>query len=234
MNQEANLHPTTESLICEIGERLKHLEQSLPTLIDPPRLSRAKMPFKALSYRETLIWRMVDLTRGSLSSFRATNLAAAIVLTRASVETSAALWYLSEKMEGAVAANELADLDDRLMSLSLGSKTNELLPNPINVLTFVKHVAKRLPEFEQQYDLLSEFAHPNWAGTSGLYARIDHENCLVEYGPRATESPGPIDIGLNNLVVALSMFELAYNRIADLMPAFVTLCEAALENKKRH
>jgi hypothetical protein len=60
----------------------------------------SKLPFKVLGYREALAWRMAELGRAAIEEFEKDKLAAAIVLTRAAVETSAALWYLCGKVEG--------------------------------------------------------------------------------------------------------------------------------------
>src|SRR5207245_2093104 len=60
-------------------ERLTVLESSLPTRVDAVDVSRtAKLPFKrVLWYRESLIWRMVGLSRVALDSFQNAKLASA-------------------------------------------------------------------------------------------------------------------------------------------------------------
>jgi len=45
---------TTEEWLSEADGRLALFEKNLPRQIDPIALSRSKLPFKALSYRETL------------------------------------------------------------------------------------------------------------------------------------------------------------------------------------
>jgi len=85
------MEESVEDLMAEIRGRVEALEGSLPRRVDPMAVSpTAKLPFKALSYREALIWRMVELSRTAFTSFETDKLAAAILLTRAAVETSAA------------------------------------------------------------------------------------------------------------------------------------------------
>jgi hypothetical protein len=48
---------TLDEMIAEVQEQLKILETSLPTQIDPIGISRTKLPFKVLNYREAAIWR---------------------------------------------------------------------------------------------------------------------------------------------------------------------------------
>ena len=173
---------TLDEMIAEVRERLKILETSLPKQIDPIGISRTKLPFKVLNYREALIWRIAELGRSALQTFEAEQFAAAIVLTRAAVETNAALWYLDEKTGTAIKEAKLGDLDDCVMRLLSGNYTWEDFPDPIRVGKFVEGVERRVPGFREQYNILSEYAHPNSAGTTGLYSTIDRENMLINFG----------------------------------------------------
>ena len=168
------------------------------------------------------------LGQAALEDFNRKRLAAAILLTRAAVETTAALWYLRNKVTAAVNAKSLGDLDTYLMWLSMGNRAWEELPAAINVLTFVDDVDKKVEGFRKQYDSLSEYAHPNYLGTTALYSETDKENILVNFGPNARSAGSARTICIMNLSVALMIFEHAYNAFAELMPDFVSLCEAAL------
>lgn len=70
---------SAEELMEEIRGRLSAIEASLPRELDILAVSpRSKLPFKALSYRETLIWRMAELSRTAYEVFAAGRLASAI------------------------------------------------------------------------------------------------------------------------------------------------------------
>ena len=212
-------------MLTEVRERLKILEASLPRQIDPIGISRTKLPAKVLNYRETLIWRVAELARAALQTLDAEQFAAAVVLTRAAVETSAALWYLDEKVEVAIADNKLGDLDDCVVRLLCGTYKWEDFPDPIRVGKFVERVERRLPGFKEQYSRLSEYAHPNSAGTTGLYSTLDRENIFVDFGLKAQNSQPARAICAANLSVTLMIFEWKYNHLSDVMPDFVNLCE---------
>jgi hypothetical protein len=230
------------SLMDEIRGRLELLESNLPKRIDAMAVSQAsKLPFKVLLYREALIWRMVELGRNAFQSFEQDRLVSAIVLTRAAVETSAALWYLCDKVAVAVELDTVGDLDDYLMKLVVGtatvpqnntSTTDEALPRPVKVKAFLKQADKDIEGFSHQYGILSEYAHPNWAGTVLLYAKPDPENRLTEFGQNIRKGDSTKRIGVCNLSVALAMFERSYNRITDLLAAFTKLCESRLKERK--
>ena len=195
----------------------------------------SKLPYKALLYREALIWRMSELGREALESYQRDKLVSAIALTRAAVETSAALWYLRTKMDAVVKSGVVGDIDDYLMRLVMGKATgagptdplqsNSVLPRPIKVGTFLKQVDKDSQGFSHQYGVLSEYAHPNWAGTALLYSKhIPADRCTI-FGPNI-RGGSTKNIGVANLSVALMMFERSYARIGDLMPKFIDCVRA--------
>jgi cation transport protein ChaC len=215
------------SLMDEIRGRLELLESNLPTHVDGFALStHTKIPFKVLLYRDALIWRMTELSRAAFESFEGDKLGSAVILTRAAVETSAAQWYLWRKLNGAVQARTVGDIDKDLMKLVMGSKTNPDLPQAINVLTFIDHTSKDIDGFREQYDNLSEVAHPNWAGTTLLYSKPDPQSLCADFGANIRGDRGTKQVGALNLSVALMIFERNYALIADLMPSFVALCES--------
>jgi len=76
-----------------------------------------------------------------------------------------------------------------------------------------------------QYDVLSEFAHPNWAGTTLLYSKSDPPNFCTDFGSNIRAPNSTKKSEVIGLSVALIMFERSYNRIGDRMPAFIALCD---------
>jgi len=234
------MEKSAESLMDEIQRDLELLESSLPKRVDGWALSQmSKLPFKVMVYREALAWRMAELGRAAFEEFEKDRLAAAIVLTRAVVETSAALWYLCGKVETSVRSSEVGDIDDYLMQMSMGiapdpptdPETGEVLtpPRPIRVGKFLDRVEKDITGFKRQYGYLSEYAHPNWAGTVYLYSKFDKENATADFSKNIREPDGTKVIGTGNLSVALLLFERSYNRVADLIPEFTKLCEERLK-----
>ncbi|HEY2360373.1 MAG TPA: hypothetical protein VGK36_04620 [Candidatus Angelobacter sp.] len=164
-----------DDLMQEVEERLHLIETNLPTKVDGMELSSiSKLPFKAICYRESLAWRMAELSRAAFASLQANQLAAAILLTRAAVETSAGLWYAHKKLEAAVQDGTKGKIDEDLMKLTMGRRidknSNSVFPEAVQVLNFVDRVDRKVKGFRHQYDQLSEFAHPNYDGTGGLYS----------------------------------------------------------------
>ena len=233
---EAERAERTAALIKEISESLELLESSLPRQVDGFALSqKSKLPWKALLYREALIWRIVELGQTAFENLTSSNrVVSGIVLTRASVEVSMALWYLYKRIEAVVDAKTVGDIDEYLMKLSMGTATgwpemdsdgDPLMPRPVGIKMFRKQAEKDMPGYSHQYGVLSEYTHPNWAGTVLLYSHTDTNTAITDFGSYMRSDANAKGIGIINLSVALKMFHLAYNRITDLLPAFVRVCE---------
>jgi hypothetical protein len=56
------------------------------------------------------------------------------------------------KLEATIKSEALGDIDDYLMKLLMGSKTDPNLPQPLNVLKFIDYVEKKIEGFRHQYD----------------------------------------------------------------------------------
>ena len=227
------------ALLNEIRQRLELMESRLPKRVDAMAVSRiSKVPYKVLFYREALIWRMAELSRTAFEDFQREKLASAMVVTRAAVETSAALWYLCAKVSGVVESGSLENVD-YLMSMVVGVATDppplpdgSVFPRPIKIKYFLKQVEKDIPGFSRQYGMLSEYAHPNWAGTVLLYAKHDAGKRVTDFGQNIRKGDATRGIGIVNLSVALAMFERSYDRVGELLPAFTALCEKSLNDKQ--
>lgn len=110
--------PITD-LMNEIEARLNLLETNLQTRVEGMALSIfSKIPAKAIWYRESLAWRMAELSRVGFANIKDRKLAAAALLTRAAIETSAALWFAVKKLESVVKAGATGTIDDDLMTLN--------------------------------------------------------------------------------------------------------------------
>jgi hypothetical protein len=115
---------TASFLLNECRVRIETLESNLPKHLDAMAISQtSKLPWKALLCRECLSWRMAEITRSALDNFEKDKLVAGMILARAAVETTAALWYLCGKVAAAVESKVVGDIDDHLMKLGMGIAT---------------------------------------------------------------------------------------------------------------
>lgn len=221
---------TITELLEEAGAKVQLLTDNLPNIVDPASISlSAKIPFKVICYREAILWRTEELSRCAYDMYRREEIVAGAILTRAVIETAAAVWYLMNLVQKQIDCGVAENLDNKVMKLLMGDKTNDEMPMPVHVIDMVREADKSIPGIMSRYESLSEYAHPNWLGASCLYSKIDHNKILTNFGKNIRSVDGQLKSGLLTLLAALGMFEYAYNKTTDLMPEFISICEEALK-----
>lgn len=214
------------ALLIEIEDGLQWLRSNLPTHIEGMEVSsKSKIPYKALTCRAAFGWRFAELCRSASEALQNERLVSGILLTRAAAETCAGVWYLSTRLRRAVEEKSLGNADDRLMRLLCGNKSDAEMPDPVHVNDFIAAVEKQAPGFQSQYDRLSEFAHPNWAGTLLSYSKSDPDERCTFFGPYLRQAESIRVQGVVGLSIVLLMFRKVFNDVGDVMPAFTAVCE---------
>jgi hypothetical protein len=175
---------------------------------------------------------VTELGGSARESLENGHIASAIVLTRATLETAAALWFLRGKIETCLKNRAVGDIDEYLMRLLMGSRINPEKPQAVNVLSFVDRVNETVVGFRNNYDILSECAHPNWAGTTGIYATVDMQNRVTAYGRNPITNEAPKAVGLASLATALDIADHVYDGITEMIPEFTILCERNLQAER--
>ena len=214
-------------LLRQIQSSIEKLESALPDEVDGPSLSStAKIPSAVAYLRAALSWRFAELCRDAFESRQKDRIVSAILLTRAAVETCAALGYLDRKVNGSLKLQTVGDLGDYLERLIMGGRNDLDGPEAISVLTFIDSSEKVVEGIREGYDHLCEYAHPNWVGTGMLFSNLNCEGRLVGLGRNLRNAGQSKLIGAINLRRALLVFEFCYTEITANMPAIIALCEA--------
>ncbi|MHB8745633.1 MAG: hypothetical protein ACYC7I_03775 [Gammaproteobacteria bacterium] len=138
-----------------------------------------------------------------------------VILTRAVVETVALTFSLHKQIESFLSSHDVAEFDNFLMLGLMGSRLPDSTHQATNIITLVKHVEKVIPGFEQSYNSLSEYAHPNWAGVLGAYGEIDKEAFQLLLGPNQRTSV--LASGVSALSGALLTFHHFYNDMIEML-----------------
>lgn len=218
------------SRLTKAKELVTQLQERLTSTADPASLShKSKLPFKVMSHREPLLYRMTELAELACHLYEVKKLVSAFILTRSAMETAAMLFFLQKKIRAVVDSGDVAHVDQSLMKMLFGSKDNKGPLEGYNILTAIECVDKEMPHFSESYASLSEFAHPNWSGTKGAYAKYDKEKVWLDLGSDVGEIP-PL-IGLNPLIGSLEMFKLSYDWIGQLALQFIVICDKNIAQK---
>jgi len=204
-----SVKPKDASRLVEAKGLVQEFKDRLPSKVEANKLGcRSKLPFKAISLREALLYRVTELGEVSCRLYEDNMMASAFTLTRSVLETSAMLHWLQKKMEETVTSQKVGEeLDTLLMRALLGRKDRPVYLEPINVQTYVEHLDKKFKDagIKDSYSQLSEYAHPNWFGAMSLYAKLDKQTMCLNLGwPEAGVRVGE---GLPLLCAALLVFK---------------------------
>lgn len=211
-----NTDGTLEELLRDIRDEVAAIEESIPrvTVVDAALHSaHSKLPFKAGCIRELHLHRVAELSRVALESLEANKLVTCALTARACAESVAILFKLRKAIRLYLESGNTDQLDDTLMKLLMGARWEDYPVKAINVMTLVEGVSKEVPGFSGAYDILSEYAHPNWSGVIGNYGKYDNEKLILALGgkPRAAS----MKTVANGLGATLGAFSYYYNDLAD-------------------
>ena len=220
--EEATYFSRAKELVAELQGRL-------PTRVDLASTSlKSKVPMKAVALREALMYRLTELAEGACQLYEAGKFVPSIVLIRSACETAAMLFSLHKRIKDALSQDQVDDdFDAFLMRATFGAKDGQGPLEAYQILKAIDHVDRELKDFRKMYDMLSEFTHPNWSGTTGPYSKFNEEKVWIDFGRNIL--PIPYLTILLPLVGSLEMFIRFYSKITELMPALILKCEARVE-----
>jgi hypothetical protein len=225
----------------QIGQ-LKNLVDILNNSLSneiPFDFSVAIDPFRAVVVREACLHRIAEISESAYEAFSKDNLVVALILSRAVMETEALFWGFVNELEGALKSGNIEKIRKFLTGCLIGVKSPQikllkspenvdLIIDPINILTFIDKMKKKITHYRLHYDSLSEFSHPNAAGTVDSYVSLDHEARVARLGKnRAKLVP---ELALPQLIGSLTMFLDVYDNSAKLLEQFTFLCNDLLKD----
>ena len=220
-----NNNRTKEQYLREADELHQRFTQNLVVKrIDVASVSTtAKMPFKALLLRESLFYRMTELSGVAIDLYRQDKMTSAVIITRALFETMALCYYVYKHLKEVAETSVVEKIDDILMRAGHGGKLDLATFKAFNTLTTIQQLDKEHEGVESLFSFLCEIAHPNWMGCEGAYSKINHEEHYVEFSQ--TYEHVPPNTGLPQLLMALTLFEYYYNEMGNLLPTFIKISE---------
>ncbi len=192
----------------------------LPTKVELRSLFEASLlPPRALSAREVLRYRMLEICRSACNSFKKSEAVSGAILTRAAFETATLMFNVQKRIQQAIDDGQLGEVGEFLLKAIVGSKNNPNHPQAVNVLTLLKQLEKEHPGLTERYDYLCEIAHPNQMGTLVAFG-LHGPDAVLNLGAKANFGQQFYPL----LQIAIVVFGMAYNRLADSFPPFVELC----------
>ena len=159
---------------------IKEIECNLPKEVDENIMGhKIGVVNKYFTTRAGLMYRAYELALSAHECANKNQIAASITLTRALFETVSVVGFLNYKVDIFNKDRDLACFDEVVMKVMLGSKSEGASYPSINILTMIERIDKTMPGFKLTYGNLSEFSHPNFAGTCGLYSELSKGEITV-------------------------------------------------------
>ncbi len=168
------------------------------------------IPYKLVGARELLLLRTTDIAEAGWLLFKDEKIIPSFVLMRACVETCCLAYYLNMKASQFLEDKNVDVFDEVLGRVLGGTREDESSPQAINVLTMVDHIDKEYDGFRKMYDVMCEYAHPNYRGLLASYGRLDGP---LELKLGSKVRPIPDAFGVAPFSMALSIFEHQYNEL---------------------
>ena len=130
------------------------LRESLPSGYDIASIS--KIPFKIISLREALLFRMSELSDATLKLYLNKHFVASCILARAAMETTAILFWLHSRILKVISEQSVGDIDDWLMRGILGDREKTIigLRDALSVISAIDKVDAVYPGFRNGYNFL--------------------------------------------------------------------------------
>jgi len=124
----------------------------------------------ARKYVRGCLLRIGALSLSCLAELQRNNIASAALLSRSVIETSAMLTLFSRNLGKAAGNIEPQRLRAVVSSHYLGTKAFEVAASAKapHVMDALRAVKEKVDWIQPVYDMLSDVAHPNWAGTTQL------------------------------------------------------------------
>jgi hypothetical protein len=125
----------------------------------------------ARKYVRGCLLRILSLGTSTMGELERNNFASAALLSRSVIETSAMLELFHNNLRKVSTDNDPEKLRTVVSSHYLGTKAFELAGSAKapHVMDAVRAANKKEGWIQSVYDMLSDVAHPNWAGTTQLF-----------------------------------------------------------------
>ena len=117
--------------------------------------------------------------------YKSNNFIGSAVCARSAQEAISVLWFINVQLEKLYKTKNLSTFLNKMKRLAFGFSKDEEFPEKLNILDCIDSVDKSADiGFRRNYNILSDYAHPNYSGTIGTYAKTDKNSLKVEIGPK--------------------------------------------------
>jgi hypothetical protein len=217
MNVSVNLDDARAAISAWKELRKKRVEPACRFLVYKP-------PFELEYFKEAVLYRFIELADATFALLDVSNFLGAVVTVRSLQETLSVMWYINEVCLYAITNKELTNFTEKMNRLMLGWKDDDEFPDSLNVLTLIDKVDKKIPGYRKHYDILSEYVHPNWHGTMGLFAKTGGKELKVEFGRYIMGKNVVVKHIETALITSIDLLSFIQNEYEEIVTKVIDLC----------
>ena len=205
-------------LIKDIELQLEELNSNLLKRIDVNSFDcESSIPFKTYDLINGLLYRSYDLAATSFSLIKQKETTSALLLIKALIESIASLEYLVFKMGNLSYTKNIESFESVLKSMLFGNDSDDM-SNMINSLL------DKSPDLASSYAHIDEHSNPDFAGSHGLYAKMNMDEFYIEYGKNINEEMlNSYHQGLLGITTVLGVLETIIKNIEDSREQFIEI-----------
>jgi hypothetical protein len=201
-------------------------KNNLRTSVNPISKNIAYKPtFDADYYRESVLYRFIELTESAYLLYKSNLLVGAVVSARAAQEALAVAWFVNSKLEHLTKTKDLSHFSEIMRRLIVGWSND--------VFKCIDSVDKTMEgKFRRHYEMLCEYSHPNYNGTFGAYGAPNHETLEVTLGnyPRSSETlKSHIE---STLIICVSLLDSIQEKYEAVINSALDVCHELHEQGK--
>lgn len=211
--ETATFSDLTEGIHAQLVQLRNDLPEPLHMRFDANKFSAAHL---ACVLAGSLIYRALELGEDALELLNKKNLVGSALLSRAVLESAATMHALKRNILNRDEISE-DELHNQIENLAFGSRIidgmksgDTVIPKTTSVLTHLSKLLSKEPTVMDNYDFMSELAHPNSASVMGMFCKFDQENSITIFGGNHSNVDLVASGAAMNLMYALRVFSDEY------------------------
>lgn len=167
----------------EVKKLIDKLKALCPSDLDGGlKNSPSPYPLQAAVIFGCLLHRIVELSEVATMHIENDYRIPAAVVIRAVFESAALAYLLESKISKALTNGDLSSIKNSLERIGMGSRNSDTEISSYNILNAIDEANKEFEGIRGFYDDLSEFSHPNYAGTMCSYSRLSECKTGIVFG----------------------------------------------------
>jgi len=226
------IFPERTSTIENLNTRLVSVLDKLKSQINPagPPII-PKITFMLEQYIQLSLHRIYDLAEETCLAWNRETPSAAFLLCRAAIENIAALYTLELRLSELVNKRELAEIYNTIVERIFWSRSVDRLPRATSILTLIKKVDRDHTGFQNVYDTLSEFCHPNYSAMLGVYGKPNKKKVSVDLDKAIGVNEKTFVLVFNALLPALNILLTSLSKLESLYPDLSAMSDDDLKKQ---